>query len=152
MSIGKARSFDQLFKTVYGLAVNAVAGTTPDNVEQDGAYVDTQGYDHVTLKLTVKAVLAEGETATINMNAQTDADGTGTGTDFGTAATAVVLTGGSGGSTETAIVEIPLNLVVSTALRYIRGQFTVDGSASGTDTWIACLDYILGGANKLPAV
>jgi len=147
----RQRNFDELFKTVFGAAANAVAGTTPDNVEQNGAYVNTAGYETCVLVLAVEATLAESETATINMNAQTDADGAGTGTDFGTAATAVVLTGGSGGSTESAIVEIPLNLHNSAHLGFIRGQFTVNASAADTDTWRASLVYVLGGASELPA-
>lgn len=147
----RQRDFGALHKIAYGLNVNGTAGSTPDGVEQDGAYVDARGYESVTLALTVWADLAEGETATIDMNAQTDADGTGTGTDFGTAATQTVLTGGSGGSEETEVIEIDLNLNHSDFLGYIRGQFEVDCSATGTDVFVASLVYVLGGAQELPA-
>lgn len=147
----RQRDFGALHKIAFGDAQNAVAGTTPDGVEQDGAYVDARGYETVTLALAVEATLAEGETVAIDMNAQTDADGTGTGTDFGTAATTVTLTGGSGGSTESTVVEIHLNLNHSAFLGYIRGQYEVDASAANTDTWRAGLVYVLGGAQELPA-
>lgn len=147
----RQRDFGALHKIVFGDAQNAVAAAGADGAEQDGAYVDARGYETVTLALAVEATLGESETVTIDMNAQTDADGTGTGTDFGTAATQVTLTGGSGGSTENALVEIDLNLNHSDFLGYIRGQYTIDASATGADTWRAGLVYVLGGAQELPA-
>lgn len=134
----------------HAAAVSITAGGGSDNSEVDGAYVDARDFGSVKVVIHYTATLAAGETLSIAANLQEDADGTGSGTDVTGSAypSTVVATGGTGGSTETGVVEMDFD--VSKLQRYLRVQFTPDLSASNTDTAIVSAVYILGGAEENP--
>lgn len=130
----------------------AIAGTTVDS-EVSGAWVDRQGYFSVELALAIQAVLADSETIAIVANWQDADDSSGTGAaDFGTALTSTTLqTGSSASEVVTGLDEgsAEFKQDLTAAKRWIRVQFTLTTSSTGTATYGAC--YILGGADVLPA-
>jgi len=144
-----------------GIDPNTVtAGSGADNVAQNGGTIDRTAlkmlHNSVKLQVPVKAVLAAGATFTGTLKIQDSADGT-TWADYTYRATGAtggsatkVLTGQSGGSTEHGIVELDVDL--SGARVKIRGVFTPDLSASGTDTaLIGPLIFNFGGGPDQPA-
>jgi hypothetical protein len=136
----------------FGGAGRALAAGAGDNTEVDGGWVDRTGKFSAKVVISYTTTLAQDETLSFTANLQDASDSGGTGAaDFGTAyAKTVVATGGTGGSTETGVVEIgDFNLM--TADNFIQAQITPDLSASGTDvaTWGAVI--VLGGAETLPA-
>lgn len=146
----RQRDIASQIKPVSCGGANAVAGTAPDGVEQSGEYVDRLGYESAEFEVAFEATLGDGETLTVIGNAQDAADAAGAGAaDFGDAATSLVLTGGSGGTTEFGVLRIPLNL--NQARRFIRPQWTADASAANTDVWVGAAVCILGGPDVMPA-
>lgn len=129
--------------------VDVTAGGAGDNTESNGVYVDRSGYDSAKLVVSFEAVLGATETLSIGANIQDDADGSGTGVDYGSAYTsAVVATGGAGGSTERGVVELDFDL--RAAKQYIRSQITPDLSAATTDTARIHAVWVLGPGITLP--
>lgn len=131
------------------------AGAGTDNVETSGPYVareDATSGIAKSAKLIIgyRAVLAEGATLSIGANIQDDADGTGASVaDYGDAyASAVVATGGSGGSTETGTIELDFDL--GSADAYVRSQITADASAANTDTFVVWATWVFFGAPLAP--
>lgn len=123
------------------------AGGAGDNTEVNGAVVDrkhpTGGGLAMSSKLLIPftATLGAGETLKFGIQMQSGdlADGSDM-ADYGDPiAATVVATGESGGSTETGVVEVDVDL--SGAKRYVRPQPTPDLSAANTDTaeWSALL-------------
>ena len=135
----------------YGIAgVDVTAGGAGDAAEVDGAWIDRLGFASLKVIIAFTATLAAGETLAIAANLQ-DAgavDGTGA-ADFGTAlAPTVQATGGAGGSTETGVLELDVDL--SAADRYVRVRFTPDLSAATTDGAELAAVYVLAGATENP--
>lgn len=130
--------------------IDATAGGSGDATEVNGAWIDRQNFGSVKVVVVYTATLAQDETLSVAGNLQDATDSSGTGAaDFGTAySSAVQATGGSGGSTETGVVEFDFDL--QTAKQYVRMQFTPDLSASGTDTAEIAAIYVLGGSNENP--
>ena len=130
--------------------VDATAAGTGDNTEVNGAYIDRSDFFSVKCVIAYTATLAEGETLSIAANLQDATSAAGAGVaDFGTAyASTVVATGGTGGSTETGVLELDFDLL--TADQFIRLQFTPDLSAGATDVAELAAVYILGGSNENP--
>lgn len=128
---------------------DVTAGGAGDGVEVDCAYVDRRGFASMKAVIVYTATLSAGETLSIAANLQDDADGVGVGADYGTAlANTVVATGGAGGSTETGVVELDVDL--RGAKQFTRLQFTPDLSAANTDTAEIAAVYVLGGSADDP--
>jgi hypothetical protein len=126
------------------------AGGAGDGTEQDGYWVDRDDRLSGVLIINYSTTLAEGETLTLaaNLRDATDSGGTGA-ADYGDAyAAAVVATGDTGGSTETGVVEIDVDL--GAANHYIQGQVTPTLSAASTDTVALSAVFVLSGARKYP--
>lgn len=134
-----------------GAVAAVTAGGGGDGAEVDGEWIDRQGFKSCVVVITYEATLGDGETLTLAGNLQDATDSAGTGAaDFGDAlASAVVATGGTGGSTERGTEEIEVNL--TEAERFIRAQFTPTLSAGTTDTANVAATIILGGPNRKPA-
>jgi len=132
------------------VGTTATAGGSGDATEVDGAWIDRQGFNSITVAIPYTATLAEDETLSVAANLQDASDSSGTGAaDFGTALAATVqATGDTGGSTETGAVKLTFDL--TEADRYVRIQFTPDLSAANTDTAKLAAAYVLGGAVELP--
>lgn len=151
MSIARQRDIGSFIKGANALAPNVVtAGGGGDGVEQNGYYIDRT--DRLSGKLIVNytAVLAQDETLTLAANLQDATDGAGTGVaDYGDAfAAAVVATGGAGGSTEVGVIEIDVDL--SGANLFVRGQVTPTLSAAVTDTCALSAVLVLSGGSEYP--
>ena len=131
----------------------ALAGGAGDNPEVDGTVVDRQGYSSCKLVIAWEATLDATETLSLAYTLQEgDASDLSDAADFGTVvASAVVGTGGTGGTTEAGVVEADYNLVANPCGRYIRAQYTPDLSRAGTDIATVAAVIILGGADTLPA-
>lgn len=129
---------------------SATAGGTGDATEKDCAYIDRQGFSSLKVVIAYSATLAATKTLSVAANLQDATSSAGAGVaDYGSAmASAVVATGGTGGSTETGVVELDFD--ISGADQYVRLQFTPDLSATGTDTATISAVYILGGAQVQP--
>lgn len=130
--------------------VDVTAGGTGDNTEVNGAWIDRRGFSSLKVVIPYTATLAQAATLSIAANLQDASDSSGTGAaDYGDAlASTVVSTGGTGGSTNTGVVELDFDL--SGCDRYIRIQFTPNLSASGTDVAEMGAAYILAGATDNP--
>jgi hypothetical protein len=136
-------------KSVLALApVQITAGESGDGQAQNGVAIDRLGYLSAVAVVPVSATLGQGNTLTISAKVQDSADGSTGWADYGSGTGNVVLTGGTGGSTETALLELNVNL--AGARRYIRVVVTGDLSASSTDTQRFGAVLILGGADVKP--
>ncbi len=135
--------------------ITAAAGN--DNVEVDGNFVSRKGANSSEVPLSGKliisftAVLDATETLTIAANLQDAVDAAGLlVADYGDAfASAIVATGGGGGTTERGVVEIDVDL--SAARGFIRDQITADLSRGATDTVAISSIFVLSGENRAPA-
>lgn len=133
------------------------AGAGNDGVEVDGPYIDmtTVGEGIIAhggvLFICWQAVLDAAETLTLAANMQDATDVAGTGVaDFGDAlASAVVATGGGGGTTETGVTELRIQELNGNR-GAIRAQVTADLSRAGTDT-VALAAVFAVGPVTLPA-
>lgn len=130
--------------------VDVTAGGSGDNTEVNGAWIDRLGFNSVKVVICYTATLAQSATLSFAANLQDASDGSGTGAaDFGDAlSSTAVSTGGTGGSTNTGVVELDFD--VSGADRYVRIQYTPNLSASGTDVAEMGAVYILAGGTSNP--
>lgn len=132
-------------------ATNATAGGAGDNTEVDGATLDTMALpchaQSVSFVIGARATLAQTKTLTVTANLQDSADGSQW-ADITDPAAILVLTGATGGSTETGTAKIGYDL--TKARRYVRIQATPDLNATGTDTATIFGTAIFGGLQILP--
>lgn len=134
--------------------LSSLVTTTADS-EQSGVFVDTQPtadgrYNSAAILVAWQGVLAQAETLTLAFNVQDNAAASADGNeaDYGGAfASAVVATGGSGGSTERGVSK--LNIDLKSARKYLRVQATATTSSTGTVNVMGLV--VLGGAQVLPA-
>jgi hypothetical protein len=129
-----------------------IAGTTVDS-EVNTGWVDRQGFMSAVLALSGQAVLADAETLSFQGNWQDADDAAGSGAaDYGDPVSNVVIQTGLTGQTEAPIsLERGLGRLKANldhARRYIRAQFTLSTSGSGTATYGAAI--VLGGADQNP--
>lgn len=151
MSIARQRNIGAFIASANALIANVVtAGAGGDGAEQSGYWNDRRRKNSAVLVISFTAVLAQGATLSLAANMQDATDGSGTGAaDFGDAvANAVVATGGTGGTTEVGTLEIDIDL--SSADGWLRGQVTPTLSAANTDTVAIAAVLVLGGADKYP--
>lgn len=126
------------------------AGGTGDNTEVDGLAIDRKNATSMSVGIVAKAVLAATKTLVVNLTLQDSADGS-TFADVaaalqpgGAADSAVLtLTGGAGGSTESGVYQLGVNL--ASLRRYVRVQVKPDLNATGTDTATVAGVIALGG-------
>ena len=114
--MGGISKFRDSGKHMVGIAIHdaevITAGAGNDNVEVSGNYVSRKGANGSEVPLSgkliisFKAVLAEDKTLTIAANLQDAVDAAGVGVaDYGNAfASAIVATGGSGGSKDQTVI------------------------------------------------
>lgn len=156
MSWGMNKDFGAYMKPVRaGAEVDVTAGGSGDATEVNGAWIDTKGFESLEAILSYTATLAATETMTLAANIQ-DADtiaganAADVSTQYLSALSATtVATGDSGGSTETGIYSVGVDLTM--LRRFVRIQWTPNLSASGTDTAKIGSLYVLGGAKYPPA-
>ena len=135
----------------YVKTVAALAGTTVDS-EVSTAWIDRRGFMSATLALACQPVLAEGETISFAGNWQDASDSAGSdAADYGDAVTTVTIQTGTTGTDPMAGLAYAagqLKANLDHAKRYIRAQFTLTTSSSGTATYGATI--VLGGADHHP--
>lgn len=151
MNIATQRNIGAFIEAKNAILGNqVVAGAAGDGLEQDGYWNDRSRRLSGVLVITYVAVLAQDETLSIGGNLQDATDAAGTGAaDYGDAlASAVVATGDTGGSTEIGTVEIDVDL--SGAREFVRGQFTPTLSAASIDTVDLAAVLILSGGDQYP--
>ena len=129
----------------YALYVAATAGGSGDAAAANGGWIDRRGFNWLKAGVAYRAVLGVGQTLSLAAKIQDADDSSGAGAaDFGTAmANAVVATGGSGGTTETGVAEIDLDLTM--ARPWIRLVATPDLNRANTDTAVITGQIALGG-------
>lgn len=151
MNFGDVKDGAANIKSFYGGSAAATAGSTGDNTESNGQWIDRQGASWAKVLVGYEAVLGIGATLAIAANLQEATDDAGTGAaDFGDAlASAVQATGQSGGEAVSGVVELHFDL--TEAERYIRIQSTPNLSAANTDTARVTTMIVLGGYQNLPA-
>lgn len=134
-----------------GFKDSLVAGSVTDDIKvtnTDG--IDRLGYNSAKLIISANATLGATETLDFDVElSQSEDDSTYT-TPVASYTAETLLEGGAGGSTESGILELDIDL--SSYDRYLKIGITGDLSASDTDTadWQAVL--ILGGATEVPTV
>ncbi len=151
MNIAGQRNIGAFIEAVNAVIANVVtAGGGGDGAEQDGYWNDRTRKLSGVLVISYSATLAEDATLSIAANLQDASDSAGAGAaDFGDAiANAVVATGGSGGSTEVGTVELDVDL--SGADAFVRGQVTPTMSAVATDTVALSAVLVLSGSDEYP--
>lgn len=151
MGIARQRNIGAYLNSANALAANVVtAGGGGDGVEQDGYWNNRTRKLSAVLVVSFEATLAEAETLSIAANIQDALDGAGVGAaDYdGEFLNAIVATGGSGGSVEVGTVEIDVDL--SSAKGWVRGQVTPTLSAGATDTVALSAVLILSGSDEYP--
>lgn len=156
MSWGQTKDMGAYIKPVRaGAEVDGTAGSTGDNTEVNGAWIDMKGFESLEFVLSFTATLGSGETLALIANVQDADDINGTGaadvsTDHLSAlASTVIATGESGGSTETGIYALGIDTTM--CKRFVRVQWTPNLSASGTDTFKIGQLYLQAGAKYPPA-
>jgi len=137
-----------------GLSAIPIAGGAGDATEVTSLSIDRQAlgsmYSSVALIVFGQANLESGETLSIAANIQDSADDS-TFADFGTLrASAVAITGASGGSTQSAFV-VQLDNDIRGARQFLRVQFTPDHSNTEDDTANVNALLIFGGGETNPA-
>lgn len=104
----------------------------------------------VAFLLRYKAVLAQAKTVSFSTSVETATDSAFTApVVLQNNATAVVDTGGTGGTTQRGVVRVAADL--AGALQYVRLKFTPDLSNTATDTVEASAVAVFGGEFYLPA-
>ena len=136
------------------LVTTVTAGGAGDATEIDGISIDRQSlgslYESCKLSIVGAGNVTSGLTLTVTANMQDSDDGS-TWADYGTAyAATVVLTGASGGSTQSSF-QVFLDNDLRPAKRYIRCQVTPDMSDTDDDTALIAAVLVLGGASTNPA-
>jgi hypothetical protein len=126
---------------------DVTAGGADDGVEKDGVGIDRQDFYSGVLAVPIEAVLTESATATVSVTIQESADNSSF-SDIDNQPDDLVLTGGTGGSTETGILEHDLDLKALD--QYVRAQITVTMSEASGDTAVYGAALALGGSVKKP--
>jgi hypothetical protein len=144
MSVSKIKDIG-----AYVAARGGIAGTTVDS-EVNTGWIDRQGYLSAFLALAVQAVLADAETLSFVANWQDADDAAGAGAaDYGDPVISAVIQTGATGATEAPVSPTGNNLPkvnLDHARRYIRCQFTLTSSGSGTAAYGGAV--VLGGGDQ----
>jgi len=150
MSIARQRNIGAFLASLNALIANVITATGAAGTEQDGYWNNRKRKLSGVLVISYTAVLGQDETLSIAANLQDATDAAGAGAaDYGDAfADAIVATGGAGGSTEIGTVEIDVDL--SSANGWVRGQVTPTLSAGTVDTVAISAVLVLSGADEYP--
>lgn len=164
MNMAATKNIGALLDLAGPVAAHAIAAGLGDNIETDGADVDrlpkgldvAERFDSAVVAAFVRATLAATETATVTITIQdapedaTTPDTAGTYADVAAALqpTALVLTGGGGGTTETGVIDH--NIRLSGLRRFVRIQVLIDLSAGVTDIGSYGAGWVLGGPQVMP--
>lgn len=125
------------------------AAGTGDNTAVTGKSVDRLGYESLTALIGCHAKMAATETLSIAAEYQESDDNSSWDTAVALQASTVALTGGSGGTTEFAVLKFDLDL--RGKKRYIRINHTPNLSAGSADIAATMVIVVKGGADVLPA-
>ena len=147
------RNIKALTKGIFALASTAItAGGSGDATTVNGSAIDTTTYEaeSVSFEIPVKAVLAVDETIAVELTVEHSSTSNSGFTAIVAAATALTLTGGTGGTTEYGVARAGVDL--NKCLRYVRVTALPDMSRAGTDTaTMGAGAAILGGLQEIPS-
>lgn len=148
------RNIGALIAVARAAANTAVtAGGGGDNSAVTGAIIDRASYgmpQSAVLAIPYTATLGAGETLSIAYTIQEGQTANlSDAATLKTAASAVVVTGPSGGGTVTGVFEVDVDL--GPAGQYVRANFTPDLSRANTDTAALSAVLVLGGMDRVPA-
>lgn len=131
---------------------SATAAGTGDATTTTGATIDRMAFPQGSMPLSAvfgvawDAVLQTGKTLSVGYAVQDSADGS-TWADYATATYSVVATGSTTASAVAGLLEADIDL--SAARRFVRHNFAIDLSATGTDTATARGVGFFGGFDRL---
>lgn len=131
----------------------ATAGGAGDSSTTTGSTIDRMGFssgampNSLAFGVLFDATLETGKTLSVGYAVQDSADGA-TWADYATATYAAVATGSTAASVVAGQFEASVNL--KSARRYVRANFAVDLSATGTDTAVARAVGFFAGFDRLP--
>lgn len=149
MNWSDMKNVGDLIKTVYVLMGTATAGGTGDATEIVGVVINRDNYLSGVLAVPYTATLTADKSLKLTISVAESSDGTTFDTAVKLKDAVVVATGDTGGSTETGLVEIDMNL--SGYKQYVKFSVTPDLTATATDTCQVAATFALGGAFKIPA-
>ena len=127
-----------------------VAAGAGDNALIVGSIVDTIGFESAVLVVPCRASLGAAETLSLAVQIEESGDGVAFDAPVVLQASAVLLTGGGGGTDEAGMLKLNLD-ELGNRKRFARIGVTPDLSAGGVDTAIVEPGLLLGGAEVLPA-
>jgi hypothetical protein len=132
--------------------VSATAGGTGDNTLVTGQIIDRSLLAYplsAMIAIAYKAVLAQAATLSLSYSLEHgDQANLSDAAALQSANSAVIETGGAGGSTNRGVFTAAVDL--AGCKRYVRLKFTPDLSAANTDTAEASGQLIFGGSDTLP--
>jgi hypothetical protein len=134
-------------------AASATAAGAGDSSTTTGASIDRMGFsgggmpNSLDLAVLWDATLATGKTLSIGYAVQDSADSSNW-SDYQTGTYAAVATGATAASVAAGSFEVGVNL--TSARRYVRANFAIDLSATGTDTATARAAGFFAGFDRLP--
>jgi hypothetical protein len=148
-----ARSLQAEIFPIFALAEETItAGSGGDGAAINGVEIDTESlatrFNNLTALVPVEAALGEDETATIEAKVQTREEADGDWADVAGADGQIVLTGGTGGTTERGVLKVGADMAF--AQRRLRVVVTPTLSAAATDTSAVSAIAVLAGAEALP--
>lgn len=135
-------------------AASATAAGAGDSSTTTGATIDRMGFGSGSMPMNLdfavlwEATLATGKTLSVGYAVQDSPDGANW-SDYATGTYAAVATGSTAASALAGETEVSVDL--SSARRYVRGNFALDLSATGTDTAVARAAGFFAGFDRLPA-
>jgi len=139
------RNIGAYLSAAFAALMQVTAGGSGDAVEVSGPWIDRDGFESCSVVVSGQATLADADTLSLGMNLQdaTDSAGAGVADLAGTTiASAVIATGGTGGSTED--VAWKNDFILAGANQFVRAQITPDLSAGATDVATLVAVMILG--------
>lgn len=146
------RSIKTLTKAIYALASTSLtAAGSGDATTVNGAAIDTTQYkaESVVFEIPCTAVLAAASTLIVKATIEHSSTSNSGFTAVVAEATALTLTGGTGGTTEYGVARAGVDL--NKCLRYVRVTTYPDLSRAGTDTAVmGAAVATLGGLQELP--
>lgn len=152
MQAGLGRDIKGLTKAVFALlSTPLTAAGSGDATTVNGSAIDTTGFkaESIVFQIPCKAVLTATQTLTVKATVEHSSTSNSGFTAVVAEATALTLTGGTGGTTEYGVARAGVDL--NKCLKYVRVTALPDLSHTGTDTAVmGSAVATFGGVQELP--
>jgi len=147
------RNIKALIKSIYAIASTSLtAAGSGDATTVNGSAIDTTSYkaESISFEIPCTAVLTEAKTLTVKLTVEHSSTSNSGFTAVVAEATALTLTGGTGGTTEYGVARAGVDL--NKCLKYVRVTALPDLSHTGTDTAVMGAGVaVLGGLQEIPS-